>query len=179
MMFSRQARFSTGRRLLNVGVESTSKGGSTLTWPEFFELRAKRRRVNVVSSMFTAFFAVTIGWAFVSNIEIDPTETIFGFEVPIVMGVCLLGVGTLGYLAGPSMGNVVFKQMNRKGWQTFTKKNYAFLKRIELNRPDASKQSYSNPVNDYYGEKISSLKDYRRWLRDGYAYRKKLEKNFL
>jgi import inner membrane translocase subunit TIM23 len=31
----------------------------------------------------------------------------------------------------------------------------------------------ANPVPDYYGEKISSVKDYRQWLKDQRAFNKK------
>lgn len=34
----------------------------------------------------------------------------------------------------------------------------------------------SNPVPDYYGEKIGSVKDYRQWLKDQRAFKLKREK---
>lgn len=36
-----------------------------------------------------------------------------------------------------------------------------------------SRQNMQNPVPDYYGEKIQSISDYRRWLRDCSVYRRK------
>ena len=33
----------------------------------------------------------------------------------------------------------------------------------------------NNPVPDYYGEKISSVRAYRQWLKDQRAFRKKRE----
>ena len=53
-----------------------------------------------------------------------------------------------------------------------------FLTRIRKNRVDASSQSMSNPVPDYYGEKIGSVKDYRQWLKDQRAFKLKREKFF-
>jgi hypothetical protein len=50
-----------------------------------------------------------------------------------------------------------------------------FLKHIQKNRVDPSFQSFSNPVPDYYGEKIGSVKQYRQWLKDQRAYNKKRE----
>jgi import inner membrane translocase subunit TIM23 len=147
-----------------------------LTWNEFLELRIRRRRVNVISSCFTALGGVAVGWAFISNVEIDPTELIFGFDPLMVYSIGLVICGTLGYLAGPSMGEVVFRQLIRKQFASFTRKNTDFLRHIQKNRPDPRNQSYTNPVTDYYGEKIGSLKDYRRWLRDGRVYRKKVDR---
>lgn len=40
-------------------------------------------------------------------------------------------------------------------------------------RVDPSASSMANPVPDYYGEKISSVSDYRQWLKDQRAFNKK------
>lgn len=156
---------------------SNTAGQQYLTWNEFLALRVKRRRVNQISSFFTAFFGVSLGWGFIANIEIDPTQLIFGFDPAIVYSLALMICGGFGYLMGPSLGDVVFKSMIRKQASSFVRKDAEFLRHIRKNRPDPSNQNHTaNPVTDYYGEKIGSLKDYRRWLRDGRAYRKKLEK---
>jgi mitochondrial import inner membrane translocase subunit TIM23 len=148
-----------------------------LSWNDFLALRVRRRRVNLISSCFTAFLGVSLGWGFIANIEIDPTQLIFGFDPAIVYSLALVICGGLGYLVGPSLGDIVFKNMIRKQAPSFIRKDAEFLRHIRKNRPDPSNQNHTaNPVTDYYGEKIGSLKDYRRWLRDGRAYRKKLEK---
>lgn len=53
-----------------------------------------------------------------------------------------------------------------------------FLQHIKKNRVDPSFQSFSNPVPDYYGEKIGSIQQYKQWLKDQRAYNRK-SKNFL
>lgn len=55
----------------------------------------------------------------------------------------------------------------------FLQKEKQFYQRIKRYRVDPSSQSMSNPVPDYYGEKISSVQDYRRWLKDQRAFTKK------
>ncbi len=40
-------------------------------------------------------------------------------------------------------------------------------------RVDPSSQSFSNPVPDYYGEKIGSVSEFRNWMKDQRAYNKK------
>lgn len=52
-------------------------------------------------------------------------------------------------------------------------KEKEFYQRVRRYRVDPSSQSFSNPVPDYYGEKIGSVKDYRQWLKDQRAYNKK------
>jgi import inner membrane translocase subunit TIM23 len=52
-------------------------------------------------------------------------------------------------------------------------KERAFYARIKKHRVDPTASSLSNPVPDYYGEKIGSVSDYRRWLKDQRAFRLK------
>ena len=74
-IFRATSSFHTKSLLYN-----TSKSTDQLNWNEFLALRIKRRRVNVISSGITAILGVGAGWAFISNIEIDPTQMIFGFD---------------------------------------------------------------------------------------------------
>lgn len=45
--------------------------------------------------------------------------------------------------------------------------------RIQRFRVDPSANSFSNPVPDYYGEKIGSVQGYRQWLKDQRVYNRK------
>ncbi|KAJ3083597.1 TIM23 complex component, partial [Quaeritorhiza haematococci] len=40
-----------------------------------------------------------------------------------------------------------------------------FFDRIARNRPQDIRTNLQNPLPDYYGEKIKSVKDYREWLK--------------
>ncbi|SMN19330.1 similar to Saccharomyces cerevisiae YKR065C PAM17 Constituent of the Translocase of the Inner Mitochondrial membrane (TIM23 complex) [Maudiozyma saulgeensis] len=151
---------------------------SSLTWKEFFQLRKQQRRINVVSSGFTALVGCNISWAYLSNMEIDPTQMIMGFDPLVVVSAGLMASGALGYLFGPLIGTQVFNLKNNKTLTDFGLKNKEFLEHIIKNRVDASSQSFSNPVPDYYGEKIGSMKEYRQWLRDCHSYARKA-KEFL
>lgn len=48
-----------------------------------------------------------------------------------------------------------------------------FFDRIKKYRVDPTSSSMQNPVPDYYGEKITSVAGYRRWLKDQRAFNKK------
>ncbi|EDO19010.1 hypothetical protein Kpol_2002p81 [Vanderwaltozyma polyspora DSM 70294] len=157
---------------------SSSSSNDLLTWTEFFQLRKKQRKINVGSSAFTALVGANVSWAYLSTMQIDPTQTILGFDPLVVISAGLIASGTLGYLFGPLLGSQLFQLSNRSKLTAFNNKNKEFLKKIIHNRVDASSQSFSNPVPDYYGEKIGSLKEYRQWLRDCHAYRRKA-KEFL
>ncbi|VVT53871.1 uncharacterized protein SAPINGB_P003792 [Magnusiomyces paraingens] len=154
---------------------SQSSGGAFLSWNDFLAKRLQRRRVNLAASVVTGFFGMTAGWAVLANIEINPAEPIFGFDAMIVLPLGLLLCAGAGSLLGPSVGSFLFKASLGKSFPEFAHKNAQFLRHVQRNRPDPSKQTYANPVPDYYGEKIGSLKDYRRWLRDCRAYRRKVE----
>lgn len=157
---------------------SAATGTASLTWDQFLAQRIRRRRLNVIGSVFTGIAGIAVGWGVIANIEIDPTQLIFGFDPLQVLPVGLLLCGGLGALAGPSLGSLVFRASLGKNFASFNVKNAEFLRHVQRMRPDPSKQTLANPVPDYYGEKIGSLKDYRRWLRDGRAFRHKVE-NFL
>ncbi|AET39954.1 Pam17p Ecym_5181 [Eremothecium cymbalariae DBVPG len=149
-----------------------------LTWIDFFKLRKQERRINTGSSVFTALIGTQISWAYLSTMQIDPMQTIFGFDPLVVICGTLAASGGLGFLCGPIVGSWLFKLKHKHQLASYTVKNKAFLQHIKDNRVDASSQSFSNPVPDYYGERISSLKEYRQWLRDCHSHRRKA-KEFL
>ncbi|CCC68905.1 hypothetical protein NCAS_0B08210 [Naumovozyma castellii] len=184
-MATRSVLIHTPTRLLSSTTRNMNKTKtneimetSNLTWSDFFKLRKQQRRINVGSSAVTALLGCNISWAYLSTMEIDPTQMIFGFDPLVVVSAGLIASGALGYLFGPLIGSQVFRVSHRKSLGEFNLKNKEFLKHIIGNRVDASSQSFSNPVPDYYGEKIGSLKEYRQWLRDCHAYARKA-KEFL
>lgn len=52
------------------------------------------------------------------------------------------------------------------------------FRRIKKHRVDPSGASSANPVPDYYGEKIDSVRGYRNWMKDQRAFNKKRQ-NFV
>lgn len=167
-------------QILSSRFNSTSSKDSQeqLTWANFFDLRKKERRINIGSSAFTAFLGCNASWVYLSTLEIDPLQPIMGFDPLLVVSSALVASGFLGYLMGPVIGTQIFKLSNKKRLKSFEVKNKDFLRKVVANRVNPSSQSFSNPVPDYYGEKIGSIREYRQWLRDCHAYRRKA-KEFL
>lgn len=165
-------------RLKSTKIERKISNPTKLTWFDFFKLRKTERRINVGSSIFTALVGCNISWGYLSNMQIDPTQMIFGFDPIVVISGALIASGALGYLFGPLIGSQMFKVSHSKQIPDYNDKNKEFLQHIIQNRVDASSQSFSNPVPDYYGEKIGSMKEYRQWLRDCHKYARKA-KEFL
>ena len=52
-------------------------------------------------------------------------------------------------------------------------KDKVFYDHVVKNRSDASLNSIRNPVPDYYGEKVGSLREYRGWLRKQREHQRK------
>lgn len=104
-----------------------------------------------------------------------------GLDPMIVLGVSTFAVAAGGWLCGPSFGTALFKTWaGRRGWnQPIVEKEKSFFARVKRYRADPASSSPQNPIPDYYGEKIGSVKDYRRWLKDQRAFNLKKNKNMF
>ena len=170
----RSARFNSTSANIT-GAELAKK----MTWEQFLALRKQQRRLGGVGSVIAALFTMAGSFSYFSQIEIDPTETLFGLDIFTVYVGAILCTGFVGFMLGPTLvGDPLFAIINRSQMSAYRTKQKLFLKHIAKMRVDASRQSMNNPVPDYYGEKIGSLKDYRQWLRDCNEYRRKAS-NFL
>ncbi|OQO08857.1 hypothetical protein B0A48_05747 [Cryoendolithus antarcticus] len=153
-----------------------------LTWNRFFELRRKRRWVSTGASVLTAVGTVVVAVPIINAQDIDTWGAqISGMDPMIVLGVTTIGVALLGWLAGPTFGNAGFGVWAaRRGWKSaITEKEKSFYARIRRYRADPSASSPQNPIPDYYGEKIKSVQDYRRWLKDQRAFNRKKNRSLL
>ncbi|KAF3916809.1 hypothetical protein ABW20_dc0108868 [Dactylellina cionopaga] len=155
---------------------SSPPSTSMLDWNSFLKLRKQKRRFNLAGSIFCSIVTSTIGINILGTLEIDPSKMIWGLDPLMALGVGLIASGATGWLIGPVAGTQAFKFMNRRWLPEITKKEKEFFHHIKKNRVDPSFQSLSNPVPDYYGEKIGSLSQYRQWLKDQRAYNRKREK---
>lgn len=68
------------------------------------------------------------------------------------------------------MGNAAFNIRYSGIRKDIMAKEKEFYTRIKRHRVDPTSSSIANPVPDYYGEKIGSVADYRRWLKDQRAF---------
>ncbi|RVD81114.1 uncharacterized protein DFL_008991 [Arthrobotrys flagrans] len=155
---------------------ATATSTNPLDWNTFLRLRKQKRRYNLAGSVVCSMLTSTIGLNILGTQEIDPSKMIWGLDPLMVLGIGLIACGATGWLIGPVAGTQAFKVANRRWMGEITKKETEFFAHIKKNRVDPSFQSFSNPVPDYYGEKIGSLSQYRQWLKDQRAYNRKREK---
>ncbi|KAK0624786.1 presequence translocase-associated motor [Bombardia bombarda] len=100
----------------------------------------------------------------VSQLPVDPLFAMIGM---------VISCAGLGWLAGPSIGSLVFNAVKRNYKGQMAIKESQFFARVKKHRVDPSTSSMGNPVPDFYGEKISSVAGYRQWLKDQRNFNKK------
>ena len=171
--------------------QQTQSNQPPLDWNTFFKLRKTRRRMQLGSSVGTTAFGMLAGAQVLAISDMEKIVSQVPLDPFITLGLITFSCGGLGWLMGPVVGTAIFNTLNRKHipemvivsclesfnivilWLTHVQKEKEFYSRIKKFRVDPSASSMSNPVPDYYGEKISSVKDYRQWLKDQRAFNKK------
>ena len=83
---------------------------TALTWNRFLQLRAIRRRFNLVASLVSSAGTVTAGAAMLAALDLDAfsAQVPFGLDPVLALGLCTAGCGALGWLFGPFAGNALF-----------------------------------------------------------------------
>ncbi|PWN47300.1 mitochondrial import protein Pam17 [Violaceomyces palustris] len=145
----------------------------TLTWERYLQLRRSRRMAGLVTTIPTTLLAGVGSGSYFLTLELDSGPSIAGIEPLIIYGIATLACTGLGWLTGPTIGSSIWSLFHTDHARQIAAKDQDFYEHIKRNRVDPTRQSMQNPVPDYYGEKIGSLKQYRQWLRDQAAYRRK------
>ncbi|KAJ3725156.1 mitochondrial import protein Pam17-domain-containing protein [Lentinula raphanica] len=156
---------------------STPKiNGETLTWPEYLNIRRSKRRWQNFAAVPCSLVGLLCGAAYFGGLETDPMKPILGLDPFMLYGICTTACMGVGYLVGPTLGAFLWRQLpsSRRYGNLIDKKDKEFYERIAKNRVDVTLQSPTSPVPDYYGEKVGSLREYRKWLRDQNKYRRKV-----
>ncbi|CAG8461015.1 16833_t:CDS:2 [Funneliformis caledonium] len=141
-----------------------TKQEKKLTWNEYFALRRKRRLTERFVTVPTTIGGFGFSFAYVASREFDPTP-ILGQDPFVIYGIGTLVCGITGLLMGPVIGSSIWKLFHRKQVKLMEHCDREFYKHVQKNRADPSLHSLRNPAPDYYGEKVKSVADYRKWLR--------------
>ncbi|KAI0636458.1 Pam17-domain-containing protein [Trametes polyzona] len=153
--------------------QPTQSEKETLPWQEYLTIRKRKRRWETALTIPTTAAGFFAGISYFGTLEMDPTKPIFNIDPMWVYGGATLGCAGLGYLIGPIIGSTFWRLTHRRLMRLIEQRDKEFHQHIVKNRVDPTAQSATNPVPDYYGEKIGSLHDYRQWLRDQAKFRKK------
>ncbi|KAJ7080413.1 mitochondrial import protein Pam17 [Mycena belliarum] len=147
--------------------------GTELNWVEYLEIRRRRRQWQTIFTIPCSMIGFLGGSFYFGSLQTDPLKPIMGIDPMMFYGGCTLLCMGAGYVVGPSIGSAVWRISNRNSLAIIDARDREFYKHVAKNRVDAALQSATNPVPDYYGEKIGSLRQYRQWLRDQAKYRRK------
>ncbi|KAA1469225.1 mitochondrial import protein Pam17 [Dentipellis sp. KUC8613] len=147
----------------------------TLSWPDYLTIRKKKRRYEMVLTAPCMLAGLAGGASYFGQWAMEAPKHIMGIEPIFFFGGATLTCVGAGYLLGPIIGSAVWRMTHRSTLPLIEARDREFHKHIVENRVDPTAQSASNPVPDFYGEKIGSLHDYRQWLRDQAKYRRKSE----
>ncbi|OAX78080.1 hypothetical protein ACJ72_07616 [Emergomyces africanus] len=129
-----------------------------LDWNSFFRLRSSRRKYSLISSIIASVFSTAGGVQVLAANNMDTVGAqVLGLDPFIVLGLATASCAALGWLLGPILGNSLWGLVHRKYKASVAVKEKEFYSRIKRFRVDPSANSYSNPVPDYYGEKIGSI----------------------
>ncbi|CDR88559.1 related to PAM17-constituent of the TIM23 complex [Sporisorium scitamineum] len=152
---------------------STTATSNDLSWEKYLQLRRSRRLAGMVTTIPTTLLAGAAAGSYFLTLEIDPSNTIAGLDPIYINAGLTLACTGLGWLTGPTVGTSIWALLHRKNAHQIAEKDHDFYEHIKRNRVDPTRQSVQNPVPDYYGEKIGSIKQYRQWLRDQATFRRK------
>ncbi|GAA5910288.1 hypothetical protein JCM6882_003240 [Rhodosporidiobolus microsporus] len=161
----------TTQEALAAAAEATE--ARKIDWPTYLALRKSQRLYGLIASIPTTFIGFSVGAGYFATLESDPGQTIMGVEPVYAYAGATLGCVGLGWLAGPSVGNGIWRLVHRKVVTAMEAKDKDFFRHISRWRADPSRQSASNPSPDFYAEKVGSLHQYRTWLRDQNTFRRK------
>jgi len=103
----------------------------------------------------------------------DHPPSFMGLEPLFLTIAATAGCAGLGYLIGPLIGSSLWRATHRRTMSLIEARDREFHHHIVRNRVDPTRQSATNPVPDFYGEKVGSMKQYRQWLRDQARFRRK------
>ncbi|KAL8800583.1 MAG: hypothetical protein Q9182_005094 [Xanthomendoza sp. 2 TL-2023] len=147
-----------------------------LPWNTYLSLRRLRRRYSLLASLLTCTSTTALGFITIErNMDAlgSTLGSITGVDPIFMLAAATIATGGVGWLLGPFVGEGVFRGVYRREWGRMAEKEKDFYARIRKYRVDPSLASYSNPLPDYYGEKIGSVQDFRTWMRDQRAYNRK------
>jgi hypothetical protein len=118
---------ATSRQLLPVSLQysqqslqlrpftsSTPPNPDRLSWDEFLRLRRQRRLSGVIASVPSSMLGIYGGLQYFGSGEIDPTQTILGFDPIVMNSLFVLGCGVMGWLIGPTVGRGVWQVLHRR-----------------------------------------------------------------
>jgi len=158
---------TSGPGLTDSEAEEPKKEAS-LSFPEYQKLkRSLRTRQRVAGVPFAlsgiGISSVTSAYMFPDMFDATPdnVQLILGLDPLVFCGICGVGACGIGYIVGSNLYKILWAVFNRSTYKKLMEKDTDFLQRLEKHRYGSD----SKFEDDYYGESIRTLSDYRQWVR--------------
>lgn len=101
-------------------------------------------------------------------VDFDPTAMVFGVLDPaIAYSLGALAIAAAGAVAGSAAGGIIWNLVRSSAQAGFKIKEKKFLERVKKNRviPTGQAVQAGGQAIDWYGEKVTSVNGYRKWLQ--------------
>lgn len=149
---------------------------SPLSWTEYFRLRRTLRTSERAGALFGgAMMFLGSSYYIAAVMDFDP-DPIWGMDPTIIYGAGIVGLSMCA-AAGGLVASASWWRVAKGGsiLRTIDIMDRQFFEHVKAVRPADLRLSLQNPLPDYYAENVTSLAEYRTWLRKQREYRIKTE----
>lgn len=102
-------------RLNSTTVNASRTEAAKLDWNSFFKLRTSRRRYTLASSIIASIASTITGVQVLSQQDLESLGAqVMGLDPFVVLGLATAACGAVGWLAGPFLGNAVWRLVYRR-----------------------------------------------------------------
>lgn len=137
-----------------------------MKWSEFFKQRSRLAWMQRLAGIPAVFAFLTAEGALLSMPVFDPTQTVFGMDPLVAVGVTSLAGSIGSYFAGNALSSIIWRRLRPSIAREYDARMADFCRRITKYRanvpPSPTELNFSL---DFYGEKVKSIGDYKTWLR--------------
>lgn len=153
-----------------------------LSFDEYQNLKRSfktKQRIAGVPFAFLGMTAASFTTAYLYPDMFDATpenvQLIMGIDPLVFSGISGVAAAGVGYILGTNFYKFLWKTFNKTEHHNLYERDADFLKRLDKYRFGQD----SKFEDDYYGESIKTLSDYRQWVRTHQRKRKNHEKYTL
>lgn len=165
-----QNRFQTKSRLCQELSSSASAVRKfNLSFEDYIKLKGEVRRNQIFVGIPFALLGCWT-WPLITMTYICPdmfdatpenVQLILGLDPLLFTGISGTIAAGFGYFIGVAVYKIVWRKWNKDRWSDLDARDRDFLQRLDKYRFGAD----SKFEDDYYGESIKNLSDYRQWIR--------------
>lgn len=106
---------NTAFRFNSTAANASRTEAAKLDWDSFFKLRASRRRYTLASSIIASIASTIAGVQVLSQQDLESLGAqVMGLDPFVVLGLATAACGAVGWLAGPFLGNAIWRLVYRR-----------------------------------------------------------------